>query len=258
MTSNNLPTIVGIEINTDEQGRFNLNALHKASGESASKAPNEWLRNESTKRLITELTGNSPLGQDVIISQRGGTTPGTFADELLAVSYAGWISPGFQLKVNQVFIDYRTGKLAPERTELQEATIVLDCYREAARIFGFEGNQALLSANQATLNRTGTNFLKELGHDKLVAPKQEQVFIPTELGEMFDVSAKKINSILHAVGLQSKIRDHKNRLKWELTDRGTEYGEYIDTGKTSGGAPVKQIKWNGSVADVIADYIRKE
>jgi len=38
---------------------------------------------------------------------------GTFAHELLAISYAGWISPAFHLKVNQVFIDYRTGALQP-------------------------------------------------------------------------------------------------------------------------------------------------
>ncbi|MCV4566987.1 DNA-binding protein, partial [Escherichia coli] len=33
--------------------------------------------------------------------------------ELLAVVYEGWISPAFRLKVNQTFIDYRTGRLQP-------------------------------------------------------------------------------------------------------------------------------------------------
>ena len=41
---------------------------------------------------------------------KGVKMQGTFAHELLAISYAGWISPAFQLKVNQVFLDYRTGK----------------------------------------------------------------------------------------------------------------------------------------------------
>ena len=39
----------------------------------------------------------------------GGEESGTYAHELLAVSYAGWISPAFQLRVNQAFIDSRTG-----------------------------------------------------------------------------------------------------------------------------------------------------
>ncbi|MGM7813170.1 phage antirepressor KilAC domain-containing protein, partial [Yersinia enterocolitica] len=33
--------------------------------------------------------------------------------ELLAVEYAGWISPSYRLKVNQTFLDYKTGKLKP-------------------------------------------------------------------------------------------------------------------------------------------------
>ena len=50
--------------------------------------------------------------QNCIVSfeGRGG---GTFAHELLAVEYAGWISPAFRLKVNQTFIDYRAGRLQP-------------------------------------------------------------------------------------------------------------------------------------------------
>lgn len=50
---------------------------------------------------------------------------GTFAHELLAISYAGWISPAFQLPVNQVFMDYRTGKLAPKpETDLSRMEIL--------------------------------------------------------------------------------------------------------------------------------------
>lgn len=111
-----LPVIAGVEITTDEQGRFNLNALHKASGGEKHKAPNKWLENKSAQELISELesqTPNSGLAEKAINSVKGGVAPGTFAHELLAVSYAGWISPAFQLKVNQVFLDYRNGRLQP-------------------------------------------------------------------------------------------------------------------------------------------------
>ncbi|WP_445425170.1 phage antirepressor KilAC domain-containing protein [Alishewanella sp. HL-SH06] len=113
---NKLPVIAGVEITTDEQGRFNLNALHKASCAEKHKAPNKWLENKSAQELISELesqTPNSGLAEKAINSVKGGSTPGTFAHELLAVSYAGWISPAFQLKVNQVFLDYRNGRLQP-------------------------------------------------------------------------------------------------------------------------------------------------
>lgn len=107
------PSIAGIEITTDAQGRFNLNALHKASGGENSKRPSMWLANKQAQELTEELSRNSSLGHELINSVKGGISPGTFAHELLAVSYAGWISPSFQLKVNQVFLDYRTGKLQP-------------------------------------------------------------------------------------------------------------------------------------------------
>ncbi|OTA20473.1 antirepressor [Xenorhabdus beddingii] len=117
IANSNLPVIAGVEITTDAEGRFNLNALHKASGAGESKEPNRWLRSKQAQELIAELPTNLAVGQEALKVQKGGTTPGTFAHELLAVSYAGWISPAFQLQVNQTFIDYRTGKLAPVSPE---------------------------------------------------------------------------------------------------------------------------------------------
>ena len=108
-----LPVIAGVEITTDEQGRFNLNALHKASGGRDAKRPKTWLDTKQAQELLEELRQDSALGQEILNVTKGGVAPGTFAHELLAVSYAGWISPAFQLKVNQVFLDYRNGRLQP-------------------------------------------------------------------------------------------------------------------------------------------------
>ncbi len=124
---NNTPMIAGVEITTDEAGRFNLNALHRASGTGDHKAPNQWLRTKQAKELISELTNqtaNSQSGHEVLKVINGGVAPGTFAHELLAISYAGWISPAFQLQVNQVFLDYRTGKLAPVQQQLTTIEIL--------------------------------------------------------------------------------------------------------------------------------------
>lgn len=115
----NQPVIAGIAITTDTEGRFNLNCLHRSSGTGKEKAPNEWLRLKQTKELVAELdsnllksiqTGNLRSAQKSVSVINGGNSPGTFAHELLAVEYAGWISPAFRLEVNQSFIDYRTGK----------------------------------------------------------------------------------------------------------------------------------------------------
>lgn len=129
-------------IPVDHYNRVNLNALHKASGVGKSKQPSNWLRLQSSLELINELesqnpnmgfeydhhknnqssdlrTGGNGRSSDMrngvdtkashlrilpVVRILGGKTPGTFAHELLAISYAGWISPKFQLEVNRVFL----------------------------------------------------------------------------------------------------------------------------------------------------------
>ena len=139
---NNQLIISNTLIPVDHYNRVNLNALHKASGVGKSKQPSNWLRLQSSLELINELESQNPNmgfeydhhknnqssdlrtgengrssdmrnGLDTKASHLrilpverilGGKTPGTFAHELLAISYAGWISPKFQLEVNRVFL----------------------------------------------------------------------------------------------------------------------------------------------------------
>lgn len=108
---NSMPVIAGIEITTDEAGRFNLNALHQASGGEKRRGPSYWLALDSTNELIAEVAKTT--NTEIPVFSKRGINGGTFAHELLAISYASWISPAFHLQVNQVFLDYRTGKLAP-------------------------------------------------------------------------------------------------------------------------------------------------
>jgi phage antirepressor YoqD-like protein len=102
--TNIIPIIAGVQINTDKEGRFNLNALHKASGQNPNKAPAQWMRTQQSKEIVQELV-DMQICTSPIDSNKGGANQGTFAHELLAVSYAGWISPKFQLQVNQAFLD---------------------------------------------------------------------------------------------------------------------------------------------------------
>lgn len=102
------PVICGVEITTDAEGRFNLNALHKASGGEKKNGPAYWFSLDSTTQLITELEKQTT---GITVVKKEGRKGGTFAHELLAIEYAGWISPAFRLQVNQTFLDYRTGKL---------------------------------------------------------------------------------------------------------------------------------------------------
>lgn len=108
MTNNNV-VIADIEITRDLEGRYNLNALHRASGNDKKDGPSYWLSLKTTQDLIDELEKETTVISVVSVEGRNG---GTFAHELLAISYAGWVSASFQLKVNQVFLDSKKPKQA--------------------------------------------------------------------------------------------------------------------------------------------------
>lgn len=109
IANKNLPVIAGVEITTDSEGRFNLNALHKASDLGEEKAPAKFLRNKTSKALILEL--EKQTGQICLVSFEG-KNGGTFAHEIVAIEYAGWIRADFRILVNQTFLDFKAGKLA--------------------------------------------------------------------------------------------------------------------------------------------------
>lgn len=123
-TTSHLPVIAGHEISMDEHGRFNLNAIHRAGGGENRKRPSMWMQNGQTKELIGEFENQSRNSCFAPVeARRGGKVSGTYAVDLLAISYAGWISPRFQLQVNQVFLDYRMGRLEAKSSGTASATL---------------------------------------------------------------------------------------------------------------------------------------
>lgn len=117
-----------------------------------------------------------------------------------------------------------------------------------ATLFGFEGNQALLSADKATKKLTGYSPLNLL-EVELIATKKEKIFTPTQLGAMLEplVSGQKVNKLLENLGLQERVGD-----VWVVTELGSSYCELLDVGKKhSDGTPIKQVKWYESVLTLL-------
>ncbi|MFN1149176.1 KilA-N domain-containing protein [Serratia liquefaciens] len=160
---NELPVVVGVEIPLDEYGRYNMNTLHKSSGEGKHKSPNKWLENKHTQELIAELeakllkniqTPNSGSVRKVINVVNGGSNPGTYAHELIAISYAGWIRPDFQLDVNQAFIDYRAGKVEINLLDMPSLDAVAGRINELRNqlVLDEKAEQELLTMCSLTMN----------------------------------------------------------------------------------------------------------
>lgn len=121
-----------------------------------------------------------------------------------------------------------------------------------ARLIGLEGNQAIISANNAVKTLRNVDCLKILGTE-LSSPIQERFYNVTDIGAKLAPprSARATNSLLATAGLQIADRSGKD-LVWKLTDAGKKFGQYQDTGKKhSNGTPVQQVKWAETVIEKI-------
>ncbi|MEJ8678109.1 KilA-N domain-containing protein [Plesiomonas shigelloides] len=109
----NYPIVLinGVSVRIDEAGRYSLNDLHAAAvanGEATeAQRPSKFLRSAQVKRFINALKAkaqkraleqNQPVR--VVV---GGDEPGVWGIELLAIRYAAWIKPEFEIEVYEVF-----------------------------------------------------------------------------------------------------------------------------------------------------------
>ncbi|EIM39979.1 hypothetical protein HADU_03943 [Acinetobacter sp. HA] len=112
---NNQPLVIGeFTIRQDDEGRYCLNDLHKASGGLDKHRPTYFIRNDQTKDLISELqNSNSQVytsqnihcenSHSAVKVVNGGSNRGTYVVEDLVYSYAMWISAKFHLIVIRAY-----------------------------------------------------------------------------------------------------------------------------------------------------------
>lgn len=87
-------------------GLYSLNDLHRASGGEAKHQPANFLRLDTTQKLIEEITKEISQSSDVRSALRvvnGGNQRGTYVCKELVYAYAMWISPAFNLRVIRAF-----------------------------------------------------------------------------------------------------------------------------------------------------------
>lgn len=93
-------------------GLFSLNDLHKVSGGAKKHQPSDFLRNQQTKELITEIESENQIAYHTV---QGGNVKtvkqGTYACRELVYAYAMWISAKFSLMVIRAFDALNTGAI---------------------------------------------------------------------------------------------------------------------------------------------------
>jgi len=114
LNPNNQPLIIGeFSIRQDEDGRYCLNDLHKASGNNKKHQPAYFVRNQQTKDLVDEIVNSANLqslennryanSHIEPIKRIEGVKGGTYVVKELVYSYAMWISAKFHLMVIRAY-----------------------------------------------------------------------------------------------------------------------------------------------------------
>lgn len=109
MSTHYLVTIDDVLVRIDAHGRYCLNDLHKAAianGKATENhAPGQFLRNEGVQAFIAALDAEKGDVQKStsVHSVKGGKSQGTYAVELVAIRYAAWIDPAFEVRVYRTF-----------------------------------------------------------------------------------------------------------------------------------------------------------
>ena len=160
-------SVNGVSVRVDDEGRYSLNDLHAAAvanGEATeSQKPSKFLRSAQVKRFIKALKTKAqkcPLEQNQPLKViNGGDEPGAWGVELLAIRYAAWIKPEFEIEVYEVFRTVvRLGISAMSRLNKidhiinTETKAISQCASQMAK-WGVGGRkQLLLSARERVAN----------------------------------------------------------------------------------------------------------
>ena len=108
---NNQPLMIGeFTIRQDDEGRYCINDLHKASGGQEKHKPFNFMRNQQTKDLISEIENEIMMLKSehhkikAVNTIKGkGLNQGTFVIKELVYFYAMWISAKFHLIVIRAY-----------------------------------------------------------------------------------------------------------------------------------------------------------
>lgn len=97
---------------------YSLNDLHLSSGNDPKHRPSLFIRLETTKDLINEISKEVRSTDLIFKTLRGRNIQGTYACKELVIAYAAWISPAFHLVVLRAFLNQIESK--PQQIALPE------------------------------------------------------------------------------------------------------------------------------------------
>ncbi|HHZ4751576.1 TPA: KilA-N domain-containing protein [Yersinia enterocolitica] len=168
------PTVVvnGVSVRVDNEGRYNLNDLHAAAvlkGEAnESQRPSLFIRSAQVKRFIKALKAKaqkSALEESKPLNVvRGGNAPGIWGVELLAIRYAAWIKPEFEINVYETFREAMLSGIS-NMTMLNRLDILIATEKQEVSSCARKMNKWGVGGRKNTLESTRQNLIDQMDPD---------------------------------------------------------------------------------------------
>lgn len=239
-------------ININADGLYCLNDLHKAAKiegiATDSQKPSEFLRGASVKAFVEELSkaGNPAPVKTV----KGGVKPGTYADELVAMRYAAWVSPAYEIQVYKAVQALKRGDL-DSAVEITKSNAAAEALAEQRRSNAVEKQIKNAAAIYELLPKLGDSSRQAIaanlinpaaGRDVIPLPKiEEKFYTTTELAKELEITAAMLGRLANQYGMK----------------KPDETGEYRMSQSKHSAKQVEQWYWSLAGVEQMRDLVKR-
>lgn len=162
------PTVIvnGVSVRVDSDGRYSLNDLHAAAvlkGEATeSQRPGNFIKSAQIKRFAAELTGATNVAS--VRAVKGGQQSGVWGLELIAIRYAAWLSPKFEIRVYNTFREAVLNGIG-NMTRLNRLDLLISNETKEVSACARKMNQWGVGGRKRMLNGTRESLLEQMDPD---------------------------------------------------------------------------------------------
>ncbi len=236
------------EVYINRDGLYCLNDLHKAAVANGM-ADEENHKPSAFKRYQHEFIEACLNASEKLVSVKGGKS-GTYASEIIAMKYAGWINPMYEIQLYKAVQALKHGDLekAVELSGSAKAKTALDDMRKAKAIDLQLGNaqkifELLPHLGNSSRQAVAASLVNPIaGFDVIPSPKvEEKFYTSTELAKQLETTAAMLGRVAN-----------KNNMK-----KPDVYGEFRLTTSIHSSKQVEQWYWNQEGVDAMTDIFSR-
>ena len=265
----------GLAIPQRDDGYVSLTVMSQAG----KKKVNDYLRLKSTKEYLEAFSESTGIPVDLLIvvneSEGSNDNRGTWAHPEIAIDFAKWVNVDFRIWANrtlrQVISEGSDSVALPvvkQSDAVEESTAIARSFSSLLSSANLGRNEAekqnLLAGTSLTVMGMRHPELRGelMEYHKLLAastPTNDLLLTPTVIGERLGLSARKVNKLLIAAGLQDRVPESqrgKGLPDYQPTAEGKRFAaNTLSTGNSGDRSTYQHYKWSEEVMDVLSDFI---